>query len=122
MLYRLLSLKYLKRPEFAQLKQQDDQGVSIAYEKLLGYAGARPREEAAVAQQTFNRRFISLGLEAFRRGAITRSKLEHLTDLARCPRMELAAIIDGLDINDEADAIDAEIPDGLLQAVQKRKT
>jgi Zn-dependent peptidase ImmA (M78 family)/transcriptional regulator with XRE-family HTH domain len=118
-IYRLLSLKHLTRPEADQLKQQDAQGLGRTLEKLLGLAPLGPGDGDGDQRQTFSRRFISLGLEAYRRGAITRAKLEGLATLARCPQEELFAFLAELPLAE--DAVPAEVPPSLLAAFKPQK-
>jgi Zn-dependent peptidase ImmA (M78 family)/transcriptional regulator with XRE-family HTH domain len=117
-LYRLLSLKHLRRPDLENLKKQDDQGLGLSLERLLGFHGGRPPESEGTRDRTFSRRFISLGLEAYRRGAVTRGKLAYLAELAHCPLNDLNAIVDEMGVDDD-DTVPVEIPEGMLAVIKK---
>ncbi len=74
-LYRLKSLKFLDESEFEHLRIQEEgaRGKQIAETLFL----AEPQEDA----DGIRARIVTLALEAFRRGEITRRKLEELAAL-----------------------------------------
>jgi Zn-dependent peptidase ImmA (M78 family)/transcriptional regulator with XRE-family HTH domain len=109
-IYRLHSLKHTTRAEMEALRQQDEQGLGPALEQALGLAP--PTNPSA----TLNRRFLSLALEAHRRGHITRSKLDALAKMAHWPLQELTAYLAQLGLEDEA--VPAELPAELLDTLQ----
>ncbi|HXG43404.1 MAG TPA: XRE family transcriptional regulator [Gemmatimonadales bacterium] len=75
-LYRLKNLKLLDETEFANLQIQEEAGRGKQIAETLGLA--EPQEDG----DGIRARIVTLALEAFRRGEITRRKLEELAALA----------------------------------------
>lgn len=75
-LYRLKNLKLLTEPEFAALQIEEEAGRGRQIAETLGLP--EPDENG----DGIRARIVTLALEAFRRGEITRRKLEELTALA----------------------------------------
>ncbi|MBI4880535.1 MAG: ImmA/IrrE family metallo-endopeptidase [Planctomycetes bacterium] len=98
-LFRLKNLGFLTQPELDALKQQECDGVGRKLERLLGL----PESEAAAARGEFRHRFLALGLEAFRRGEITRSKLRELAEMVRAspPELDDVLALSGLGVDDD---------------------
>ncbi len=75
-LYRLKNLKYLTEPEFASLQIHEESGHGKVMARLLGLP------EPDEGGDGIRARIMTLALEAFRRGEITRRKLDELARLA----------------------------------------
>jgi Zn-dependent peptidase ImmA (M78 family) len=88
-LYRLKNLRLVSSPEFEHLKEQDEQGLGKTLATLLDL----PDPDREDARNEFRHRFLALGLEAFRRGEITRSKLRELADLVEVAGPDLDEVI-----------------------------
>ena len=73
-LYRLQNLRLITEEELARMKASDDTGQGQAMAALLGL----PDPDHQAVRNEFRHRFVGLGLEAFRRGQITRAKLLEL--------------------------------------------
>jgi Zn-dependent peptidase ImmA (M78 family) len=100
-LYRLRNLHLLDSDELASLKAADDAGQGKALAALLEL----PDPDHPAVRNEFRHRFIGLGLEAYRRGLITRGKLRQLggmVGLAPASVDELLARA-GLDDRDSSD-------------------
>jgi Zn-dependent peptidase ImmA (M78 family)/transcriptional regulator with XRE-family HTH domain len=86
-LYRLRNLRAISDRELRELLDEEQGGRGRQIEKLLELPGA----EHAKERNRFRHRFLSLALEAHRREAITRGKLEELFALLlENPRGQLA--------------------------------
>lgn len=86
-LYRLRNLRAISNRELRDLLDEEQGGRGRQIEKLLELPGA----EHAKERNRFRHRFLSLALEAHRREAITRDKLEELFALLlENPRGQLA--------------------------------
>lgn len=73
-LYRLLNLRLITETELARMKASDEGGQGAAMADLLGL----PDPDHQAVRREFRHRFMGLGLEALRRGHITRAKLFEL--------------------------------------------
>jgi Zn-dependent peptidase ImmA (M78 family)/DNA-binding XRE family transcriptional regulator len=86
-LYRLLNLKLLSDEEHHRLMEQ--RGLANTMRRLLG---AEP-QEGPREQWEFRHRLLFIALEAFRREAISRSKLKELCALAHVAPQEIDDLI-----------------------------
>ncbi len=105
-LYRLKNLRLIKQQEFEDLRAAEEKhGQKVATALDL------PSLDHAEARAAFRRRFLGLALEALRRGAITRSKLEELGAMQGVAKDEVSRLLaeTGLDV---AEPADVAIPDG----------
>jgi Zn-dependent peptidase ImmA (M78 family) len=75
-LYRLRNLKLVSEPEFERLRSMDAEGRS---RKIADALGVRT-DETLEQRGEFQRRFLSLGLEALRREKISQTKFLQLAD------------------------------------------
>lgn len=101
-LYRLKNLRLLKAPDFEALRLADEgHGDRVARALRL-----LPQDHQA-ARSAFRHRFLGLALEAFRREAITRAKLDELTAMMKVPRDELVSLLEdtGLHAIDDVDVV-----------------
>ena len=89
-LYRLKNLRLVNEPEFHELKDQDEQGLGKALAGVLDL----PEPDHEEARNEFRHRFMALGIEAFRRAEITRSKLRELAGLVGVAEAVLARVLE----------------------------
>jgi hypothetical protein len=102
----LKNLRILKQQEFEALRLADEKhGQEVA--KAL----ALPSPDQAEARAAFRRRFLGLALEALRRGAITRSKLEELGAMQGVAKDDVSRLLTETGL-DDAEPADVTIPDG----------
>jgi Zn-dependent peptidase ImmA (M78 family)/transcriptional regulator with XRE-family HTH domain len=73
-LYRLRNLKLISEPELQDLLSEEQTGHGRRLEQLLDL----PEPHHTKERNRFRHRFLSLALEAYRRAAISRGKLEEL--------------------------------------------
>jgi Zn-dependent peptidase ImmA (M78 family) len=102
-LYRLRNLRLVTDAELARLKEQEEAGKGSEIAALLGLP--EPGHEAA--RNEFRHRFLSLGLEALRRGEITRAKLKELARMVDLGPEQLEHLLHdtGLDDSEEGDVL-----------------
>jgi Zn-dependent peptidase ImmA (M78 family)/DNA-binding XRE family transcriptional regulator len=79
-LYRLRNLRIVSEREFQTLLAQDQAGRGRELERLL-----LPEPDHQAAREAFRHRFLSLAMEAYRRDAITRTKLTELASMVLSP-------------------------------------
>ena len=85
-LYRLRNLRILSERELSELLKLEEAGHGRQLEKLMDL----PEPDHQRERNRFQYRFLSLGLEAYRREAISRSKLEELfSQILEKPRAQL---------------------------------
>ena len=84
-LYRLRNLDLLTQPELEALLEQERIGLGRELQQLLDL----PEPDPESARNEFRHRFLALGLEAFRRGEITRGKLRELAALVHVASTQL---------------------------------
>ncbi len=89
-LYRLKNLRLVTEPEFNKLKDQDEKGLGKALAGVLDL----PEPDHDEARNEFRHRFMALGIEAFRRAEITRSKLRELAGLVGVAEADLAEVLE----------------------------
>ncbi len=89
-LYRLLNLGLLNQAEFEPLKSAEEdnraQGIAAALELL--------EPDDAPSRNEFRHRFLNLALEAFRRGEISRAKLNELAAMVSMPPHDLDRLLE----------------------------
>jgi Zn-dependent peptidase ImmA (M78 family)/DNA-binding XRE family transcriptional regulator len=96
-LYRLKNLKLVNESEFQALQDREAQvGRSMA--RLLGL---EPDEEEQ--RREFKSRFLALGLEAYRREAISRRKLFELAGMVGVAPEEIEGVLDRGGLEDPAE-------------------
>lgn len=98
-LYRLQTLRVISESERAAMALQDARGLSRC---LLQFLGLASPNEAAERNQ-FQARLVNLALEAYRREAITKRKLEEIVGLAG------------------EDECQGDVPAGILELVEPRR-
>jgi len=97
-LYRLRNLGLLTQPELENLLEQEQMGLGKTLQNLLGLSEPDPES----TRNEFRHRFLALGLEAHRRGEITKGKLRELAALVYVDFEDLEKTLQrsGLDADD----------------------
>lgn len=107
-LYRLRNLRLITEGELEHLKQQEETGIGKVVAEVLDL----PEPDHEVARNEFRHRFLALGLEALRRGEITRRKLEEIARMVEVSPDQVAWLIQKVGIDDEDEEGDVIIPKG----------
>jgi len=107
-LYRLKNLGLVTEPEFENLKGQDDQGLGKSLEGLLDL----PEPDHEGARNEFRHRFLALGLEAFRRGEVTRSKLRELAVMVGVDGVNLDEVLARAGLKEQDEEADNSLVKG----------
>lgn len=97
-LYRLKNLKLINDAELEALLKQHEAGLGERFAGLLQL----PKEDPRTKRLEFQRRFLGLALEAYRRSLISRGKLRELFDLLGFSSDDLDAALEEAGIEDEA--------------------
>lgn len=106
-LYRLKNLKLVNQTEFGALLEQEESGAGRAVAEFFELRGPDPEE----ARREFLRRFLALGLEAFRRSEISRRKLVELAAMVHVPKDAVDRILEEsglMDASNDADVFGSE--------------
>jgi Zn-dependent peptidase ImmA (M78 family)/transcriptional regulator with XRE-family HTH domain len=109
-LYRLKNLKLVNQQEFEQLfaLEEDSRGAAIA--EFLGLR-EKDEERDKEGRLEFRRRFLALGLEALRRGSISRRKLEELAAIVDVSGEELDRVVQETGLEEPNEGADALVPE-----------
>ncbi len=103
MIYRLKNLRLVSDAELEQLREQDTGRRAAELGRLMQMPDDNADQtEPSGAHAVFQRRFIGLGFEVFRRGKITHAKLRELALLIDIDRDALDAALDAAGLNDNA--------------------
>lgn len=105
-LFRLRNLRLLSEPELDALRAEEDRGVGREVAEFLNL----PEPDHKAARDEFRHRFLGLGLEALRRGEITRSKLRELAVRVAVPHEELDLILEETGLDSSHDEVDVLLP------------
>lgn len=105
-LYRLKNLKLVNEPEFEALKEREESGLG----REIGLLLQLTEPDAEEARNEFRRRFLALGLEALRRGEITRRKLAELAGMVGTPLRDLDRVLEDSGLEELDEASDALVP------------
>jgi Zn-dependent peptidase ImmA (M78 family)/DNA-binding XRE family transcriptional regulator len=89
-LFRLRNLKLLTQAELDDLRAADEAGFGLELARLLNLPDADGAEDA----DGFRHRVLNMGLEAYRRELISRSKLGELTSLLSMDESELNKLLE----------------------------
>ncbi len=104
-LYRLLNLGLLNQSELDQLKSAEEdnraQGIAAALEL--------PEPEDAASRNEFRHRFLNFALEAYRRGEISRAKLNELAAMVGMPPHDLDRLLQNAGLSQRG-GVGIEIP------------
>jgi len=106
-LYRLHNLGFLTEAELERFKAQEEAGGGKEVAALLGL----PEAADEGARHEFRHRFLSLALEAFRQGAITRAKLQELAQMVGARRGPLARLLSEMGFSDREEEGDVLLPE-----------
>lgn len=96
-LYRLKNLKTINDAELEALLKQHEAGLGERFADLLQL----PKVDPGTKRLEFQRRFLGLALEAYRRSLISRGKLRELFDLLGFSSDELEAAVKEAGIDEE---------------------
>jgi len=107
-LYRLKNLGLVTEPEFESLKGQDDQGLG---KSLAGFLDL-PEPDHEETRNEFRHRFLALGLEAFRRGEVTRSKLRELAVMVGVAGVNLDEVLARAGLKEQDEEADNSLAKG----------
>lgn len=105
-LYRLRNLRLITEGELEHLKQQEEAGVGKVVAEVLDL----PEPDHEAARNEFRHRFLALGFEALRRGAITKRKLEEIARMVDVSLDQVARLVQEVGIGDEDEEGDVIIP------------
>ncbi|MGH7823839.1 MAG: helix-turn-helix domain-containing protein [Candidatus Binatia bacterium] len=105
-LYRLRNMRLITDTELAHLKELEERGVGSELATLLDL----PEPDHMAARNEFRHRFLNLGLEALRRGEITRAKLGELAQMVELSSEDLQRLLrdSGLADEEEGDVLVAD--------------
>jgi Zn-dependent peptidase ImmA (M78 family)/transcriptional regulator with XRE-family HTH domain len=103
-LYRLKNLKLLGESEFGSLQIQEEAGRGREIAETLGLA------EPDEGGDGIRARIVTLALEAFRRGEITRHKLDELVTLAGFDPLALEKVVAEAGVTTEAESAEVLVP------------
>jgi Zn-dependent peptidase ImmA (M78 family)/transcriptional regulator with XRE-family HTH domain len=95
-LWRLKSLQIISEEERESLAQK--QTASSAFRKVLGERFSRHRDRFRNHESAFQNKLLSMALEAFRLGEISKSKLKEIASSADVSRADLDTLLDGIDV------------------------
>ena len=101
MIYRLRNLKIINETDLARLRTEDDARRAREIEELLSMASPSEAEDSR-PRDVFTQRFVSLALEVYRRGKISRSKLRELAHLAGLEDSKLERLLESTGLSGEA--------------------
>ena len=94
-LWRLKSLQIISEEERESLAQK--QTAASAFRKVLGERFARRKDRLAKREFGFQHKLLSMALEAFRLGEISKAKLKEIASSADVSMRELNALLEGIE-------------------------
>jgi transcriptional regulator with XRE-family HTH domain len=106
-LYRLQNLGFVPGAELERLKAREEVGKGKEVAPLLGF----PESHREAAWNEFPRRLVSLALEALRQDAITRAKLQELTQMVDPSPEPLARLLCDIGLGDRKEEGDVLVPE-----------
>jgi Zn-dependent peptidase ImmA (M78 family)/transcriptional regulator with XRE-family HTH domain len=95
-LWRLKSLQIVSEEERESLAQK--QTAASAFRKVLVERFSRHRDHFRKRESAFQHKLLSMALEAFRLGVVSRSKLSEIAGSADVSRAELDTLLNGIEI------------------------
>ena len=106
-LYRIHNLRFITEAELEHLTAQESAGKGRQVAALLGL----PEPDHEAGRNEFPHRFLSLGLEAIRQGAITRAKLQELARMVDRSPEALARVLCDMGLDESAKEGDVLMPE-----------
>ena len=106
-LYRLRNLRMITDAELKQLLGLDEQGKGVKVAEALDLPEPNHRE----ARNEFRHRFLALGLEALRRGEITRAKLRELAAMVEVSGERLDRLLQDAALSEADGGVDVMLPE-----------
>jgi Zn-dependent peptidase ImmA (M78 family) len=106
-LYRFHNLGFVTEAELERFKAQEEAGRGKEVATLLDL----PEPDHGAARDEFRHRFLSLALEAFRQGTITRAKLQELAQMVGVRRGPLARLLSDMGLSDREEEGDMLLPE-----------
>jgi Zn-dependent peptidase ImmA (M78 family) len=106
-IYRLRNLKLISETEMNEFLESEEDEAGLRIEKILNL----PDPEVRSDRNQFRHRFLGLGLEALRRGEITKSKLVELGAMVEVSAEDLDRFLAETGLQDEQEA-DTLLPSG----------
>jgi len=106
-LYRIHNLRFITEAELEHLTAQESAGKGRQVAALLGL----PEPDHEAGRNEFPHRFLSLGLEAIRQGAITRAKLQELARMVDRSPEALARVLCDMGLDQSAEEGDVLMPE-----------
>jgi Zn-dependent peptidase ImmA (M78 family)/transcriptional regulator with XRE-family HTH domain len=107
-LWRLKSLQMISEEERESLARK--QTAASAFRKVLGERFLRHRDRFRNHESAFQHKLLSMALEAFRLGEISKSKLKETALSADVSRAELDTLLDGIDVESSSVGEGARLP------------
>ena len=101
MIYRLRNLKIINDTDLARLRSEDSAPRALEIEDLLSMAPQADADDTR-PHDVFTQRFVSLGLEVYRRGKISLSKLRELARLADLEDTKLDRLLETTGLSGDA--------------------
>ncbi len=108
-LYRLLNLKLVTSAQFERLQRMDEGGMSKQVARLLGLPEVAHEDNAGA----FDRRYLVLALEAFRREKISRRKLLEVAAKLGVAAQEVEQVVESLGLARE-EPVEVLLPSGYV--------
>jgi Zn-dependent peptidase ImmA (M78 family)/DNA-binding XRE family transcriptional regulator len=105
-LYRLRNLRLITEEELQRLKEQEEVGLGNTMAALLDV----PEPDHEAVRNEFRHRFLSLGLEALRRGEITRQKLDELSQMVHIEPHQLERSLQAMGLDNPEGEEDVLLP------------
>ncbi len=99
-LWRLKSLQVISEEERENLAQKQD--AANAFRRVLGKRFADHRQRFSRRDGTFQHKLLSVALEAFRLGEISKAKLREIAANIEIPDGELKHLLAGIDVDSES--------------------
>ena len=107
-LWRLKSFQIISEEERESLAQK--QTAASAFRKVLGDRFSRHRDRFTKHESTFQHKLLSMALEAFRLGEISKAKLKEIASGADVSNGELNALLGGIEIESPSAGEEVRIP------------
>jgi len=107
-LWRLKALQTLSKEERRNLAQK--QTAASAFRRVLGERYAAPRQRFNLRESTFQHKLLSMALEAYRVGEISKAKLKEIASELEISNEHLKAFLGGIEVETEPAKEGVRIP------------